>query len=116
MAKVFDKEFVWDLDNPLIYRLNNPNVAVYNALDPFAPVLFINEQPIVLNSQHCASGLHRYSFLLIAFLLETKGAKIEIKMNLNPLNNRLPELDLILKEKSQHILVQKLRVAARSNL
>ncbi|CAL6081817.1 Conserved_hypothetical protein [Hexamita inflata] len=102
--KLIDKQNTWDLESPLTYGFDQSEA--YNPNDTFAPVLFINDQPLLLNTQQCASGLHRYLYLQIAYLMEA-GEKIKVKfeskINLISDENSSPQLksiNKILKEKS----------------
>ena len=75
------KDDMWDCEKIETYLF--PQLRqVFNASDVFSPVIFINDQPLLLNFENVACGVHRSNFYLLAFLMQQQNPdmKVEIAM------------------------------------
>lgn len=99
--KLLDDKKVWDFENPLLFNASEKSnkAQIYSPNDPFAPVLFIENQPLLLNSHFSATGVHRYTFLMLLHLIDEKQITVEI---INP------DLDSFCFGTTQFTKVQKL--------
>ena len=55
---------------------------MFNASDVFSPVIFINEQPLVLSFESVACGVHRSNFYLLAFLMQQQGSDVKVEITM----------------------------------
>ena len=63
---------------------------MFNASDVFSPVIFINEQPLVLNFESVACGVHRSNFYLLAFLMQQQNSDVKVEITM-PEDHLLPD-------------------------
>ena len=81
--KMLNQQTVFDFENPLLYQMDGS--TAYNPNDSFAPILFVEKQPLLLSSKYCATGVHRLTLLQLMHVMQAND-RLKVKFENDRLN------------------------------